>query len=554
MSLIDLTKFHDAKTLETLSDEEFDRLSAHALAMTGDDKKNNQILYYRPASEEAEKVHLSKAGIICAAGGNRSSKTESCIVEIVALATGVFPVCLHDVFMEKFRGPLNVRIIMESLTTSLHPIILPKLQYFKWTGIDRPGGERGHWGWIPKTCLIDGEWDRSWREGLRQLRFLCRDPENPDRVLGESQLQMMSKDQDSEDFASGTFHIILHDEPPTYPIWKESRARVLDVGGRLLIAMTWPDDPAIAVDWIYDEVYEKGVPGPNKDPNIDWLELHTVDNIHLDQEVVAKQTASWSDETKRVRMLGQPIRFSNRIHPLYTDTPHHWCFHCGRTIIPAEGKCSGCSAEDFAEYCHVRDFEVVPAFPVIWLLDPHPRKPHMFLWAQIDGNDDIWIVCEGEVDGDPGEVRNYVDDVEGNLSLKIELRLMDPNMGRSPSSAKFRELNWQDEFAEAGLSCDLADDSSVGRSRVNEFLKPDEFTKKPRLHIHSRCLGANSQMKRYAWGEFKQSLDKDVKQTPRDKYDDYPTLLKYLLNWAPTFNTLSGGRQVIKRPGRKSGY
>jgi hypothetical protein len=34
------------------------------------------------------------------------------------------------------------------------------------------------------------------------------------------------------------------------------------VDGRLmLLAMTWPDDPSIAVDWLYDEVYEPGKSG-----------------------------------------------------------------------------------------------------------------------------------------------------------------------------------------------------------------------------------------------------------------------------------------------------
>jgi hypothetical protein len=43
---------------------------------------------------------------------------------------------------------------------------------------------------------------------LRMLRVLCRDPHNPDKVLGESTIQFMSLDQDPTDFASGDFHIV----------------------------------------------------------------------------------------------------------------------------------------------------------------------------------------------------------------------------------------------------------------------------------------------------------------------------------------------------------
>ncbi len=129
-------------------------------------------------------------------GGNRSSKTESALVELIALATGVFPECLEDVFAGKFRGPVNERIVCESFTTVMHPIILPKLKWWRWTGIDRPGGDRGHWGWVPKTSLKQDSWDKSWQETLRTLTVLCRDPDNYENVLGESVIQFMSKDQE----------------------------------------------------------------------------------------------------------------------------------------------------------------------------------------------------------------------------------------------------------------------------------------------------------------------------------------------------------------------
>ena len=38
--------------------------------------------------------------------------------------------------------------------------------------------------------------------------------------------------------------------------WRENEARVMRVDGRMMLAMTWPDDPSINVDWLYNEVYE----------------------------------------------------------------------------------------------------------------------------------------------------------------------------------------------------------------------------------------------------------------------------------------------------------
>ncbi len=114
-------------------------------------------------------------------------------------------------------------------------------------------------------------------------------------------------------------------------------------------------------------------------------------------------------------------------------------------------------------------------------------------------------------------------------------------------------MTWQDEFDAAGLHFDLADDSDVGRGRINEFLKPDRHTLRPRMHIHERCFDTNHQMKRYTWDEHRRKEEKDIKQKPRAKYDDYPTLLRYLMNFEPTFSFLHHGAPVIRRAGTRKG-
>lgn len=542
-----------ASDVHSLSDDDLRAVANELLRAKEEDRKHNQLLYYRPASAGVDLLHRSTAKTLGVGGGNRSSKTESLLVETMALATGVFPLRYADVFREKFRGPLNVRICIENFITHLHPIILPKLRWWTWTGIDQPGGARGHWGWVPKMCLKGGEWDKAWSEKLRTLTLLCRDPDEPDRILGESVTQFMSYTQEAEDFASGTFHIVHMDEPPPFQVWRENQARVLDVSGRILLSMTWPDDPAIAVDWIYDEVYEIGQQGSaNKNPDVDWFELHTLDNVHLDAKAVMERTASWTDETKRVKLLGQPLRFSNRIHPQFTDLEQTWCFTCGSTCMPAAHNC-GCPREStqMAQYCHVEEFDLGD-WPVVYLLDPHPRKPHAMLWVAVDPNDDLWIVCEGQLEGDAVDLKQYVEDKEEMFGLDVRRRLMDPNMGRTPSGMR-REITWQDEFDTAGLRLDLAVDSETGRKRVNQYLKPDKATLRPRITFHPRCQMAILHMKRHVWDDFRRARDRDLKQQPKDKYSDFPGLLKYLLNDDPSFRMLYGGAPVIRRGGTRGG-
>src|SRR5882672_45865 len=401
-----------------LPDEAFRQALEHILRLSQADRQEMQLLYYQPTSPKAARIHLSEARKICVGGGNGSGKTENCIVKLIALATGILPLWQRDTFRKQFRGPLNTRIVLESLTTTLHPVILPKLRWWTWTGLSPLGGSQGHWGWVPKSCLVDGSWDKSWSEKLRTLTLLCHDPDDMDVILGESQLQFMSHDQDPSDFASGDFHIALHDEPPSYAIWKENEARTMRADGTMMLAMTWPDDPSIPVDWIFDELYERGIEGPKKDPNVEWIELYTTDNPHLNQESVARQMNEWSDEIRRVRIRGEPIRFSNRIHPLFTDITHTWCFKCGRTVYAepmqretAAGElktvqiCNVCRNEDIADMNHVGAHPPSDYWPTVFVLDPHPRKPHMFLWIQVDPKDDYWVIADGELAGEPSEVK-----------------------------------------------------------------------------------------------------------------------------------------------------
>jgi hypothetical protein len=443
------------------------------------------------------------------------------------------------------RGPVKCRVICESLTTVLHPIILPKLKWWEWSGISFPGGDKGHFGWVPRDCLIGGSWEKSWSEKLRMLRVYYRNPDEPDEVQGESTIQFMSKDQDPTDFASGDFHFVLFDEPSTYAIWRENEARTMRVNGRLMLAMTWPDDPSIPVDWIFSEIYDKAQPGPSKSPDHDWINIWTTDNRNLDQEAVATQAASWSDSVRDVRIYGKPIRFSNRIHPLFTPHSDWWCFSCGKTISPLDGACM-CGAKDILAFTHVGPFEPQPAWPTVWVLDPHPRKPHMFAWIQVDPGDDWWVIREGECDGDPTQVREYVDRVESGLGLTVTRRLIDPNMGRSPASSS-RGVTWQDEFDKVGLVTDLADSSEVGRSRVNEMLIPDALARRPRLMVHSLCEKLIFQMSRFVWDDYRQSLEKAQKQKPKEKHDDYPAILRYFANSEPGFDNLRGGNRIVRR-------
>lgn len=535
--------------IRNLSSDALRALMVDVLGAQQVDRKEHQLLYYKPASERVVAIHQSNARITGIGGGNGSSKTSSALVELVTLATGVIPYSLRGVvdWSKKMRGPIRCRIVVEDLTTVLEPILLPMLRWYHWTGVDAPGGEKGHWGWIPRSSLIDGDWDRSWSEKNRMLRLLYRNPENLEEIQGESTIVFNSYDQRAKNFASGDYHIVLLDEPPPLAIFRENQARTMRVNGRIIMAMTWPDDPAFNVDWIFDEVYERARPGPHKDPQIDWIEISSRENRFIMTESIEAQSARWDARTRASRIEGQPIRFANRVHELFSDEREFWCFACGkRVLLTSEDPltCRECAGNDVVAFQHVEEFELEHSWPVLWVVDPHPRKPHCSIYVAVSPEGDLWQVGEIHAAVDPSTLRVLCDQFESDFRLDVRRRLMDPRMGGQPADAK-RERTWLQEFAHAGLPCEPADPSDVGRGLVNEYLKPDFDTRRPRIRIHPRCEQTVLQMKRFMWDDWKTNEDKSQKQTPKPKYDDYPACWRYVMNAKPEFDSLVYGHRVI---------
>lgn len=509
-------------------------------------KQQNPILFYQSASSEAKLIHLSTAPQILAVGGNRSSKTESALAEMVIQMTGIVPFSLEAEYPQaKLRMPIRARLVVKSLTNTWFPVVLPKLQWWQWNGRGTPGGPFGHWGWIPQEMLIKGSWTDSWSEKHRTLT-----------LTNGSTLQIMSHENDVTDFSGGSFHIIVIDEGIDSSRYRENLLRTMDVKGQLIMAMTPPDDEAAAWDaaWTYDQLYEKGIPGPNKDNNIDAFTLFTESNRILDKEQIASVSRGLTQAQREVRLHGRYLHLSGRIFNTFTDRPRHWCFRCNDLVFG--GVCE--HGPERVEFCHVIEPRAdLYHWPIIYALDPHPRKPHAMLWLAIDPADDWWQIGELEVDGEPEVVRDKVFAWEAKHGLHIAKRLIDPNMAKSPAHAAGRRgITVRDEFDAVGLRCDLADDNrTTAIARVKAMLKPEFRTRDTRYHVFRSCAGTIQQMNRYSWQEWtRYSSDmKDPKPVPMDKYSDFPTLLGYIANSNPTYARLMMGQQTRIHVGKRRG-
>mgnify|MGYP003393945588 FL=1 len=537
-----------AEAVAKASKEELMALARQVEAQRSVLRRENAITYYQTMNPDALGVHLSTAKVVPVVGGNRSSKTESALAEAVIQATGIVPMSLKNVYPAvKLRAPIRVRIICKSLTNTWEPVIKRKLQWWEWSGDDEQGGPNGHWGWIPKHMLIKGQWDESWSEKYRTLT-----------LTNGSVFQIMSREQDLGDFAGASCHLVVIDEGIDSARYRENLKRTIDCRGRLIIPMTPPDDQAASWDaaWIY-ELYQRGLPGPGKDPDVDSITLFTEKNRVLPKDEIEKTMKDMSDDQREVAMHGRFLHLSGRIYPNYMDREKYWCFECNKSVMVLDGKqCSTCKSESIVLYCHlIEPFPEAYAWPCIMAVDPHPRKAICFGWYAVSPSDDLIQVAELEIDDTPIEARKAIDDIESRLHLRTYRKIMDPNMGNSPMTISERGLLVREEFDRAGIHCAMAEDNRfTARTRIREYLKPDRRTRQPRLHIFKTCTKSNYQMMHWSWDENASytSDRRDPKPIPQQKHSDFPTLWGYVLNDNPNFRSIHGSTMTVTSPGEKA--
>src|SRR3990167_6438785 len=291
-----------------------------------DDHRKTQLAYYQLANPMARRVHETLAREVAIVGGNRSSKTDTMMSELAIRMTGNIPLSLQTTYpREKLNtGSTNfrARVVCNSLTDTLEPVIKPKLRWDLWNGVGDPSDGRGHWGWITQHCLKGGTWEKAYSEKYRTLsvnvdNFWTGADGQTCSVRGTSTCQFLSYDQDLSAFSGSSMHWIGHDELPPADIYRENRLRTLDVRGRTYTAFTPPDEIGMSradVGWFYDEVYQKGL---QQVDGFETIRLFTENNAILDAAAIADLMAKLTDEQREVRLHGEFLHLSGVIYSLF---------------------------------------------------------------------------------------------------------------------------------------------------------------------------------------------------------------------------------------------
>lgn len=583
-------KLTDAVDLETgarrlsdarvarLSDRQLAQLEAELAPVLLRDARACQLAYYIPLHAEARKLHHSTARVYGVQGGRKAGKTDVLLVELAIQMTGLVPLALrlctrcqalctlaegqwrhpgaesHPAEgaypVAKLRAPIRARLVVTSLTSAWDTNLKPKLQWWEWSGRQNAAGEVGdpacgHWGWIPQGCLVGGDWERSWSSSHRVLTVVPAMGGG-----GRSTLQIMSFDQALEDFAQGGFQLVLEDELPPEEVHRANRLRTMEHLGRLLVGGTPRDDRTSLVThgWFFDQVLEPGLSG-SEPSEVEASVLWTEANPTLDPEEVQKATAGLSEAQRRTQLHGEPMALSGLVFPGVMRTGRWWCFRCqtdGRILEP--GRCGACAATDGVRYRHVWDeadwtWPGPETWPVLFYMDPHQSRPTACAWVKVDPHDGWWQVAELEVAGGAGAVKAAVEGFERAHGLTPRWRKGDPKI--TAQSNQFarefegRPFTIREAFEEVGFDFEDANTNfTVGRERLLSRLRPDPFTRAPRLRIHASCTRTFYQLTHHVWSVSARRTGVDVKDQPERSHSDFPALLRYLANDDPEFRWL----------------
>jgi hypothetical protein len=150
--------------------------------------------------------------------------------------------------------------------------------------------------------------------------------------------------------------------------------------------------------------------------------------------------------------------------------------------------------------------------------------------------DRLYIYDELKTGGTVAELSQKIKSKENKA--KISLRIIDPNKGKSPAAVgKAGKLT--DEFARYGIYfwAGVNDDIVEGHLAVKKYLKPGGNNKEPQMFIFNDCTNTVFGMTHYVWDDHKSGEAKDLKEKPRDKYKDFPDLVRYLTVTGPKYKS-----------------
>lgn len=447
--------------------------------------ENSKLLFYKPCcrvhknecpqlpcqESKHTKFHLDNNRIRIIFGGNRSSKTTTCLAEIL------FTSCFKTHPLRKTNNPTYGRYrIYGSDFAIVEKVLIPKVKE-----------------WIPKEALgVEGKtkgeaWENSYDAKYHILK-----------LRNENTLDFMSYDQDSSKSESDELDMVWGDEQMPEDIYSAVMARLVSRNGKFIMSVT----PLYDISWAMQFL-------DNIDAQVSVFQFDIFDNPYNSEKAIKDFIEAMPEHEKEARIHGRFMELQGLVYKELRQDVHL-----------------------------IGDDRPKPDSPIIFTMDPHPRKPTVMTWSFITGKGDVVFFDELEMAGTARDIASAIRQKEFRHEARTLLRIIDPAAKGQGSHISF-ETDTLREFQKEGLDFTLADNSEAGYNIVHEYLtfdnsKPLSSTNRPQCFFTKNVPKTWYGMTHLMWDEwaFKNAM-KDDKERIKDWKKDFPDCVRYTLAMRP---------------------
>ncbi len=322
------------------------------------------------------------------------------------------------------------------------------------------------------------------------------------RLVNDKTIDFMSYDQEASKSESVELDAVMGDEEMPEDVYSAVLARLISRNGRFWMTVT----PLYGISWAMKFL-------DNTDQQVEVFNFQIYDNPYISAKAIKEFEDSVPEHEKEARLYGRFMELQGLVYKELNKDIH---------LLGQDNPTAG--------------------LPVIFTLDPHPRKASVMTWAYINRKGDVIFFDEMEMKGTAKEIAQAIRAKEGLHKSSTQLRIIDPAAKAQGNNLAF-ETDTLKEFEKEGMSFSLADNSDAGYNSVHEYLcydpaKPLGAFNRPRCFFTKDVPKTWYGMTHLLWDEwaFKKSM-RDEKEKIKDYKKDFPDCVRYTLAIKPSFRT-----------------
>jgi phage terminase large subunit-like protein len=322
---------------------------------------------------------------------------------------------------------------------------------------------------------------------------------------------IMTYDQDPEEFEAVKLDVAWFDEPPPYRIFVATLAR-MKPGAMIFLTMT----PLSGAGWLFDRVNN---PWGAKSWGLVYADIESACVQHgvrgyLQHEDIQEKVNEYDPDEREARVHGKPMYLSGRIYKSWDRSQHV-----------------------------VEPFDLPGDWTRYFAVDPHDRKPFAACWLAVAPDGKMYVYDEHPhepyhlMKSCTWRVKDYAgwyQQQEGGQT--IALRIIDARYGKRSSVQTGQSI--RDQLDACGIVCcdsylDEGGAIDAGHQAVKELLAPGADGT-PTLRVFSTCRNVIYAFEHYVWGEARDP-ERGLKEKPLDTNKDFMDALRYLAMEQPRY-------------------